>query len=58
MYNFKTRLRARGYPHNLMGKTTSEVKFTERKSALQKERSAKENSAFRHCFAFFAEPFT
>ena len=29
----KKRLRARGYPHNLIEKITSEVKFTERKSA-------------------------
>ena len=36
IYNFKKRLRARGYPHNLIEKITSEVKFTERKSALQK----------------------
>ena len=35
IYNFKNRLRARGYPHNLTS-ITSEVKFTERKSALQK----------------------
>ena len=34
--NFKKRLRARGYPHNLIGKITSKVKFTEQKSALQK----------------------
>ena len=33
--NFKTRLRARGYSHNLIEKIISEVKFTERKSALQ-----------------------
>ena len=32
---FKTHLWARGYPHNLIKKITSEVKFTERKSALQ-----------------------
>ena len=33
IYNFKKRLRARGYPHNLIERITSEVKFTERKSA-------------------------
>lgn len=33
--NFKTRLRARGYSHNLIEKIISEVKFTERTSALQ-----------------------
>ena len=33
--NFKTRLRARGYSHNRIQKIISEVKFTERKSALQ-----------------------
>ena len=31
---FKLRLRARGYPHNLIDKTLSEVKFSERKKAL------------------------
>ena len=36
IYNFKKRLSARGYPHNLIEKNTSEVKFTERKSPLQK----------------------
>ena len=28
IYNFKKRLRARGYPHNLIEKITSEVTFT------------------------------
>ena len=37
IYNFKKPLRARGYPHNLIQKITSEVKFTEQKSALQKK---------------------
>ena len=32
---FKLRLRARGYPHNLIDKTLSEVKFSERKKALK-----------------------
>ena len=36
IYNFKKHLRARGYPHNLIEKITSEVKFTEQKSDLQK----------------------
>ena len=36
IYNFKKRLRATGYPHNLIEKITSEGKFTEQKSALQK----------------------
>ena len=27
IYNFKKRLRARGYPHNLIEKITSEAKF-------------------------------
>ena len=31
IYNFKKRLRARGYPHNLKEIIPSEVKFTERK---------------------------
>ena len=37
IYNFKKGLRARGYPNNLVEKITSEVKFTERKSGLQKK---------------------
>ena len=41
IYNFKNRLRARGYPHNLIEKITSEVKFTERKSALQKNNEVR-----------------
>ena len=41
IYNFKKRLRARGYPHNLIEKITSEVKFTERKSALQKSNEVR-----------------
>ena len=36
IYNFKRRLRTEGYPQNLIEKITSEVKFTEQKSALQK----------------------
>ena len=32
---FKLRLRARGYPNNLIDKTLSEVKFSDRKKALQ-----------------------
>ena len=38
---FKTRLRARGYPNNLIEKITSEVKFTERKSALQQNEKVR-----------------
>ena len=42
IYNFKKRLRARDYPHNnLIEKITSEVKFTERKSALQKNNEVR-----------------
>ena len=41
IYNFRKRLRARGYPHNLIEKITSEVKFTERKSALQKNNEVR-----------------
>ena len=33
--NFKMHLQARGYQHNLIEKITSEIKFTEWKSALQ-----------------------
>ena len=32
---FKLRLRARGYPNNLIDKTLSEVKFSDRKKALK-----------------------
>ena len=32
---FKLRLRARGYPNNLIDKTLSQVKFSDRKKALQ-----------------------
>ena len=41
IYNFKKRLRARGYPHNLIEKITSEVKFTKQKSALQKNNEVR-----------------
>ena len=34
IYNLKKSLRARGYPDNLIEKITSEVKFTEQKSAF------------------------
>ena len=37
--NFKTRLQARGYQHNLIEKITSEIKFTERK--LQKNEKVR-----------------
>ena len=39
--NFKKRLRARGYSHNLIEKITSEVKFSERKSALLKNNKVR-----------------
>ena len=39
--NFKTRLQARGYQHNLIEKITSEIKFTERKSALQQNEKVR-----------------
>ena len=35
--NFKTRLKARGYPKNLIDGTLSEVKFSGRQSALRKQ---------------------
>ena len=41
IYNFKKLVRARGYPHNLIEKITSEVKFTERKLALQKNNEVR-----------------
>ena len=36
---FKTRLRARDYPNSLVERITSEVKFSERKSALQQRET-------------------
>jgi len=38
--HFKRRLRDRGYPDNLVDKTLSEVKFSERMSALQNKQKA------------------
>ena len=35
--NFKLRLHDRGYPNNIVEKTLAEVKFTERKYALQEK---------------------
>ena len=47
--NFKLRLRDRGYPNNIVEKTLAEVKFTERKYALQGKTEVAENTiAFRH----------
>ena len=36
--NFRAHLRVRGYPDNLVNKVLAEVKFTDRKSALQQNR--------------------
>lgn len=41
--NFKSRLRERGYPSDLVEKILSEVKFTERKSALQEKQKVRKN---------------
>ena len=41
IYNFKKCLRTRGYPQNLIEKNTSEVKFTEQKSTLQKNNEVR-----------------
>ena len=38
---FKARLRARDHPHNFIEKITSEIKFTERKSALQQNEKVR-----------------
>ena len=47
---FKRRLRGRGYPGNLLENTPSEIKFSERMSALQnKQKRAKELSLFLSC---------
>ena len=35
--NFRSHLRVRGYPDNLVNKVLAEVKFTDRKSALQQK---------------------
>ena len=55
IYNFKKRLRAGGYPHNLIEKITSEVKNQMEVSFTKEKWSAKENSPFRYyvpaCFA-------
>jgi len=40
---FKTCLRARDYPNNLVERITSEVKFSERKSALQQRETVRKN---------------
>ena len=39
--NFKLRLRDRGYPNNIVEKTLAEVKFTERKYALQEKQKVR-----------------
>ena len=41
IYNFKRRLRAGGYPYNLTEKIPSEFKFTELKSALEKNNEVR-----------------
>ena len=41
IYKLKKRLHTRGYPHNLIEKITSEVKFTKQKSALQKNNKVR-----------------
>ena len=49
MRQLKSCLRVRGYPNTLVNKVLSEVKFEERKSALQqKEKNAQEHSTFCH----------
>ena len=40
--NFRTRLLARGYPCNLIERTLSEIKFTERDSALKQDNKNKQ----------------
>ena len=45
--NFKSQLRDRGYPNNIVEKTLAEVKFTERKYALQEKQAMKNHIAFR-----------
>ena len=39
--DLKARLRARGYPHNLIEKLISEVKFNERKSSLEQKENVR-----------------
>ena len=38
IHNFKSRLRDRGYPNNIVEKTHAEVKFSERKYALRENQ--------------------
>ena len=45
--NFKSQLRDRGYPNNIVEKTLAEVKLTERKYALQEKQATKNHIAFR-----------
>ena len=41
--NFRSHLRVRGYPDNLVNKVLAEVKFTDRKSALQQKPQKVQN---------------
>ena len=41
--NFKSHLRVRGYPDNLVNKVLAEVKFTDRESALQQKPQGEKN---------------
>jgi len=41
--NFKSRLRERGYPNNLVEEILSEVKFNERKFTLQEKEKVRKN---------------
>ena len=60
IYNFKKSLRARGYHHNIIEKKiTCEIKFSERKSVLQKNNEVRKKilPGFRyHIPPCFAEP--
>ena len=47
--NFKSRLITRGYPHEMIQTTLSEVNFAKRQSALQqKKKNSQTNLAFCH----------
>ena len=48
--NFKTRLLARGYPHNLIEKVLSEIIFTARSLALKQENRTHKDSQFVFCY--------
>ena len=53
--NFRSHLRVRGYPDNLVNKVLAEVKFTDRKSALQ-QKPQKVNNGWINAFCHTVQP--